>query len=64
MIRCPCASLTPDQDADERQMHQVEEDADGEDGGIKAGLIVDRTDEPAAKCHARAAEQQQSWHAP
>ena len=57
-------ALAPDQDADQRQMHQVEEDAGGEGDGIKTGVIVDRTGEPAAKCHARAAEQQQGWHAP
>ena len=45
-------------------MHQIEENAGGEGDGIEAGVIVDRTGEPAAKCHAQAAEQQQGWNAP
>jgi hypothetical protein len=57
-------ALAPDQDADQRQMHKVEENAGGKGDRIEAGVIVDRTGEPAAKCHARAAEQQQGWHAP
>jgi len=40
-------------------MHQIEENAGGEGDGIEAGVIVDRTGEPAANCHAQAAEQQQ-----
>jgi hypothetical protein len=40
-------------------MQQVEEDAGGEGDGIKAGIIVDRTGELAAKCQALPALRQQ-----